>query len=101
MELNIVDAEFTLEPPMTFFKIAVCPYRFATPTHHVMKRFADIEMLHAMLVQEKIPVPVMPRSPSEQEMMSSDFRRTANMYFQNLVSCPEAVDSYLFRNVFQ
>lgn len=104
--LEVVDVEITTAPPMVFFRLAV-RLQPEGPHHHIMKRFADIQDFHRGLQYElgaprgMLLLPALPASLPEQELAGHAFCAELNSYLARLARCPEAHETYSFRNFFQ
>jgi len=101
--LELVDVELTTLPLMVFFRIGVR----LRPGHqqHVMKRYVDVADFHRALERELVaPQWLLPRLPDalpERELATPYFQTQMGTYLARLGRCPEALETYSFKNFFQ
>lgn len=102
--LELVDIEMTTFPLMVFFCIGVREVREGQQ-HHVNKRYVDLADFHKALERElaagKWVLPQLPGLLSEKDMASPSFRGQMSNYLARLGRCPEALQTYSFKNFFQ
>lgn len=102
--LALTDVELTPVPPMAFFRISVHPAGPRGPaTHHVMKRYTDLQDFHNAISRElrAEQLPRLPAQRPEREYESPAFWTELGGYLARLADNPDAVETYSFKNFFQ
>jgi len=101
--LELLDVELTTLPLMVFFRIGVRAARNGEQ-HHVNKRYSDLADFHHALERELVSAWLLPQFPAqlpEKELSTPGFRAQMQAYLARLGRCPEALDTYSFKNFFQ
>jgi len=102
--IELEEVEVTMEPVMVYFKIRVCPAGSGGVSHHVMKKYADLQNLNKALIRElpeTTQLPKLPPEQSPQQAESSAFRAWIGSYLACLACNRDALDTYSFQNFFQ
>lgn len=102
--IDLEEVEVTMDPVMVYFKIRVCPAGSNGASHHVMKKYGDLQNLHEALTRElpeTTQLPKLPPEQSPQQAESSAFRACISSYLARLACNRDALESYSFQNFFQ